>query len=168
MIYFILFVSFILDGIILSMTTINEVVIPLFSLLVLTIIFPYYQNKIKSLYIAAIVFGLLYDIVFMNSLFMNTLLFVANIWLTKQIFKNFTNNFFNMFVWINIIIIFYQFSVCLCYSVSDLINFNLQLLINNYIKSLIINYIFFIVSYFSLYNIFQNQHKSNIIKLVKK
>ena len=72
MIYIILILSFLLDGILFSLFSFNTPISPLFSLLSILIIYPYCDTNKKSYFICPALLGVLYDIAYSNSLFLNT------------------------------------------------------------------------------------------------
>lgn len=144
-------ISFLLDGIVFSLSSLNSVAFPLFSLLSLLIAYPYYSRNIKNFYMSAILIGIVYDIVYTNSLFLNTLLFLVMAYIINLMFKYLTNNFLNTFLISTIIICLYRLFNYLFYIVIGVINWNLNDLIMSISFSLIINYIYIALFYFLLY-----------------
>lgn len=153
MIVLVLIISFLLDGIIFSLTSINDVIAPLFSLLALIITYPYYRNKSKKIYLSAAIVGMLYDIVYTNSLFLNTLVFIGLMYLVDKMYKTLTNNFVNTFIVSTVVICLYRILIYLCFFVLGIIDWNITEVIMSIANSLIINYIYIIIFYFAMYAI---------------
>ena len=141
MITIVLIVSFLLDGIIFSLSSINSSIAPLFSLLSLVLVYPYYCHDKRKMFICAIVMGILYDIVYTNSLFLNTLIFLGIIYLVDKIHKVLTNSLFNTFLVSNIVICIYRVVIYLFYLSLKMIDSSAVNLLDSITHSLIINYI---------------------------
>lgn len=150
MIYLILIVSFLLDGILFSLFSFTNPVSPLFSLLSLLIIYPYCDTNKKSYYMYPIVMGILYDITYSNSLFLNTLIFTGFSYILIRIFKLFTINFVNVLVIGTISIISYRVVVFAFMYMIGIIDFNVETLIESISYSFISNYIYLIILYFTV------------------
>ena len=97
--------------------------------------------------------GILYDIVYTNTLFLNTLVFMGIIYLVARIYKVLTNNFLNTFIISTIIICLYRFIIYICFFILGVIEWNFTDIINSISHSLIINYIYITIFYFTLYGI---------------
>ena len=150
MIYLILIVSFLLDGILFSLFSFTNPVSPLFSLLSLLIIYPYCDTNKKSYYMYPIVMGILYDITYSNSLFLNTLIFTGFSYILIRIFKLFTINFVNVLVIGTISIIIYRVVAFAFMYMIGIIDFNVETLIESISYSFISNYIYLIILYFTV------------------
>lgn len=153
MIIIFLIISFLLDGIIFSLTSINGVVEPLFSLLALIILYPYYCCDKRKMYICATVVGILYDIVYTNTLFLNTIVFVGIMYLVDRIYKVLTNNFFNTFIVSTIIICLYRVVIYIFFFILGVVDLEPADIISSVSHSLFINYIYITIFYFTLYGI---------------
>jgi len=70
-----IFLSFLLEGFFTNLVSLNSIFIPLFTLTSLIMLYPFFDinNNSHKYIIVAIVFGLLYDIVYTNSSFINTI-----------------------------------------------------------------------------------------------
>ena len=163
MIVITLIISFLLDGIILSLTSLDSSILPLFSLLSIVILYPYYCHNKRKMYGSAITMGILYDIVYTKSLFLNTLLFLFLIYLVDRIYKVLTNNFINTFLITTITIVLYRVINYLFFIVLGLISWNTGDIVECISHSLIINYVYIALFYFSLYAISKKlQIKRNV------
>lgn len=163
MIVIVLIISFLLDGIVLSLTPVDSYVLPLFSLLSLVVLYPYYSHNKRKMYASAITMGILYDIVYTNTLFLNTLLFLFLIYLVNRVYKVLTNNFINTFLIATITIILYRVINYLFFIVLGLISWNIGDIVECISHSLIINYVYIALFYFGLYAISKKlQIKRNV------
>lgn len=76
MILFISLTSFILDGILSKYISINSLFLPLFTIVSLVLIYPYFNNKNYRYFKYIAILGLLYDIAYMNMIFYNLFIFL--------------------------------------------------------------------------------------------
>ena len=99
MIIFISMLSFFLDGILSKYISSSSLFLPLFTIVSLIIIYPYFNNNYYRYFKYIAILGLLYDIAYMNMVFYNFFIFML---------LGFINIFVNYFVsnrlYINIII----------------------------------------------------------------
>ena len=151
MIVVFLIVSFLLDGIVFSLLSIDSTCLPLFSLLSLLLMYPYCSSDKRKMYFSAIAMGVFYDIVYTNSLFLNTLLFCLTIYIIDKLFKYLTNNFVNTFIVSTIVICLYRILNYLTFIVLGMLSWNFNDVVISISHSLIINYVYVIVFYFLLY-----------------
>ena len=71
MIVFISIVSFFLDGILSKYISLNSIFLPLFTIVSLVIIYPYFNNNIYRYLKFVAIIGILYDITYLNTVFFN-------------------------------------------------------------------------------------------------
>lgn len=131
-----IFISLILDGIF------SRWFYPLFT--PLAIIF---MHKNNNRYLYTLIAGFIYDIVYTDTLFLNTFIFMLLLYFIEWIFKKITFNLFNVVLVSILVIVLYRFSVFLILSVIGYINFNLINFLYGILYSLI-NVIFVIIYYF--------------------
>ncbi len=160
MIYFILIFSIFFEAIISNIVYINSIFIPLFLITSLVIIYPYFSNK-KNYLILSILFGLLYDIMFVNSAFISTISIFICSSIISILFELLNYNLFNSSLINIIIIIIYRIITYILLILIGYINFNLSLLFKSIYLSLILNIIYGIIIYIIL-------KKINIIKKIGK
>ena len=147
MIYIILILSFLLDGILFSLFSFNTPISPLFSLLSILIIYPYCDTNKKSYFICPALLGVLYDIAYSNSLFLNTLLFLGFSYLIIKIFQSFTINIINVLIVGLIGIVLYRFSVSLFMHIIGVTSFDTVILFASVYRSIIVNVIYIMIFY---------------------
>lgn len=147
MIYLVLILSFLLDGIIFSLFSFTNPISPLFTMLSLLIIYPYCDTTKKIYYVYPLVLGVLYDITYSNSLFLNTLIFMGYSYLLLKIFKIFTINFINVLIISNLSIVFYRTAICLFMHIIGVMEFNIDVLIDSIIHSIMSNFVYIAIFY---------------------
>lgn len=143
----IIIISFILEGVLTNIINMNLILLPLFTIVSLVITYPYIKNNYKFI-IISIIIGLLYDIAYTNSLFINTFTFtlcsLLIIFIDKFIKESFIGR---MCINIFMIIIFKTLSYLLLF-IFSFIKFDYNILINGIISSLILNIIYGLLLYF--------------------
>ena len=143
----IIIISFILEGVLTNIINTNSIILPLFTIVSLVITYPYIKNNYTFI-IISIIIGLLYDIAYTNSLFINTFTFTLCSLLIIFIDKFIKESFFGrMCINIFMIIIFKILSYFLLF-VFSFIKFNHNILIKGIISSLILNIIYGLILYF--------------------
>lgn len=138
--------SFIFEGIISNFVCVSK---PLFTLTALVIAYPYY-NSSKEYFKMCVFFGILYDIVYTDTLFINGILFLGVGLITKKLNYYLVNNLFNSSIILIINIIFYRLCIYFILLLSK--NSFLNLFSSIYL-SVLINLIFLYILYFIITNI---------------
>ncbi len=143
--YCVLIISLLLES---SLTTIvnkSSLFIPLFFITSLVILYPYFKNKKENFYITIIIFGLIYDIAYSNSIFINTLSFIFCGILITVVYNYLNYNIFNS-NFINIIVlVFYRIISYILLCIVDYISFDESILLKGIYSSIILNIIYGIV-----------------------
>jgi len=151
-------ISFVLDGIISSYIPSNSLFIPLFTIVSLVLIFPYFNNNYYRYFKYIALIGLLYDIVYLNSFFYNFFIFIILGFLISFLTYLLSNNWYiNSFITI-ITIIFYRTITYLYLVLFKTLEFSFSALLEGIYSSLLLNIIYFIVAYI-ISEIYSNKHK---------
>ena len=151
MVYSVIIFSFILEGVMSTLFNLNTIYIPLFVISSLTILYPYLKNKTLNYIIIYIICGFLYDFIFCNAPFINTIVFSFCSIFTIFAYKYIKYNIFNSNILNIIIIILYRlFSYCLLLLVGYL-NLKKSLLITGIYSSIFMNVLYFFIIYIILY-----------------
>ena len=125
---YIVFVSFLLDSIMSNFVDISSnIIIPLLTLTSLVTIFPYFSKE-KEYFKICILFGFLYDIVFCNTLFINTGLFIGIGFILKILNYYLSNNIFNNLIMLVINIILYRSIMYFILIFGKVLSFNFSYL----------------------------------------
>ena len=104
---FIIVISFILDNTLSLFTNQSSLFLPLFTLLSLIVIFSY-NLKDYHYFIISGSLGLLYDIIFTDSLFLNCGIFLLFSLIIHLIFKRINYNLFNQLLFSLLLILLYR------------------------------------------------------------
>ena len=103
----ILLISFMLEGICSNLLS-TTIFLPLFSIISLVIVYPYFKDNKNKFFVYAASLGLLYDIVYTNCPFVNTFSFFITALMIYLIYEYITVSKFNVTI-INVItILFHQ------------------------------------------------------------
>lgn len=108
----IMIISLILDGVITNylpfMVDNLSLFTPLFTLVSIFIIYPFYRKKEKQYYITIFILGLIYDLLYTNLLFFNAVIFVFLGFIIRIIVKNFEVDYIKIIIYIVILITLYE------------------------------------------------------------
>lgn len=137
-----IFVSFLLEVLIASYLNFNTILIPQFTLMS----FIFIINN-KNIYILTIIVGVLYDILYTSTPFLNTYIFLFLIFILKKI--DVKNISLKNVLFINfLIIILYKILIFSILIFFNKIDFNIYIILNEIKSSIIINLIYTIILYF--------------------
>jgi rod shape-determining protein MreD len=153
-------ISFYLEGI-LSRFTVNSLFVPLFTLISLIIIYPFLFCYKKDYYILCFILGLLYDISYTSTIFLNAFIFLLIGFIIVKLNLFITNNKFNVIILSIFIILIYRIITYIVLIMIGYLKFNINDLINSILNSIIINIIY---SYFLFIIIDKISTKRNIVK----
>lgn len=147
MIVIVLLISFMLDGIISNLIPLSSLFIPLFSVVALLVLYPnFHNNKIKYLIYSGSL-GLLYDLVYTTTPFINTFSFLITALIITIICKFITVNKLNLILIILFVILFHETITYLLLCLFQYRIFNNMTLIEGLYSSLIINVIYGYILY---------------------
>ena len=146
---FIITISFFLEGIISNLINANSYLLPLFTITSLVITYPLFNKEKKSLIIiTSFIVGIMYDIAYTNSLFINTFTFILCSLLIILLYMYIPDNLvgktsINLFL-----IVSFKFISYLLLFIFGFINFNQHILIKGILSSLILNIIYGLLLYY--------------------
>ena len=103
-------ISFLLDGYISSCISMDSLFYPLFSIICLIVIFPYFKHRDKKFFYYAGGLGFLYDLVYTDTLYLNFLLFLLLALSIRQLYFWFSSNILSTIFLSFLSIIFYRFT----------------------------------------------------------
>lgn len=150
MIILLLFLSFYLEGLF-SMFLNVSFLIPLFTLMTLIIIYPFMINYERKYYIICLFTGLLYDIAYTNTLFLNASLFLLLGYITTKLYYHFKTNILNTNIVGFIIILIYRTLTYFLLLFINYIDNDYYELINSILNSILLN-LFYITSFYIIVN----------------
>ena len=143
MIYLILLISFFLDGIVSFVFNNNILFNSLFSLMSLIIVFKYYKRREDLKYLINVsIVGLLMDIIYTDTLFLNAGIYLIVGIVVIKYYKFFTYNLLNSIILGFIIISLYRLLSFLVLSNMGVISVDFYKLIESIYSSLFLNLIY--------------------------
>ena len=135
--------SILLDGILTNFLPYSPSTLSLFTPLLTVVsfilIYPFYRKKVKKYYIISITIGLIYDLLYTNLLFVNSILFFIIAYVTKIIYKNIEVNYLNIILFVIVIISLYEALNGLIIVVFNLVPITIESLIYKITHSLLLN-----------------------------
>lgn len=147
MIVLVLLISFILEGIVSNLVPAASLFIPLFSVTALLVIYPLFNdNKIKYLIYAGSL-GLLYDLVYTNTPFINVFTFLLTALVITNLCCFITINKLNLILFILFTLLFNQTINYLLLCLFRYHIFNNNTLLEGLYSSLILNVIYSYILY---------------------
>lgn len=147
MIIFIICVSMLLESITSNLIPLNSFFTPLFSLVSLVLIYPYFANNDTNYLKTCAIVGVIYDLVFTNTLFFNLLIFIIIGLVIKFINIVLSNNFINVMIITMISIITYLIITYLILTLIGYKTFNLQYLVSTMSRSSLANILYSFIFY---------------------
>lgn len=148
MIISVITLSFVLESILSNFISIQTKLLnPLFSILSLIILYPYFYNKEKSYYLTAIILGIFYDVVYTNTLCLNAVVFLIIAFLIKKMNIWISNNIINVTLMALIIIIVYRSITYFLLIIINYLKFKPDALLNSILSSIIINVLYVVFAY---------------------
>lgn len=151
--------SFFLESIVSNFIGIDsKVLVPLFTLISLIIIYPYFKSN-NSTYLKTCVFiGLFYDFVYTDTLILNAMAFLTIGYFITKYNYFFSTNIANLCIMIPLSIIIYRIFIYLILCLSGFIVFNWDNLFLSIYSSLVINIIYGLLIYL-ITNYFARKYK---------
>ena len=148
MISIILIFSLLLESAFSNIVPLNSLFIPLFVITSLTIVYPYFKKNKFNFILVCMIMGLVYDIVFSNSSFVNVIAFsliggILMICYNYVKYNIYTANIINLIVLISYRIITYIILLSINY-----ITFNNKILLSGIYSSILMNVIYGIILFY--------------------
>lgn len=140
----ILILSFILDGLFSNLISINSIFYPLFTLISLIVIYPYYNNN-KTFYKHALFIGLAYDLIYTNTMVFYAFVFVLAALIISKLSILLTDNYVSLYIISILSIIIFRLVTYLSIIITGNMKFDINLLFKSIYSSLIANLIYVIV-----------------------
>ena len=138
----VIIISFILDSVISNFISLNSLFMPLFTLMSLIIVYPYFKGNIKNYFTVCFITGLFYDLVYTDTIVIHAFLFLLIGFIITRLNLVFSNNYLNVIIMAIITIIFYRFVSYILLLITNNISFSFMILLKSIYHSLILNIIF--------------------------
>jgi len=153
MVYIVIIFSFFFDSLFTNLipTTFTNLsfLMPFFTIISIVLVYPYFKND-RSYYITAFVTGLIYDIAYTNTLFLNALIFITIALIVKLLNKHFNRTLiFNIILSFGILI-YYQILTFFLLTITGQINYQILTIVMIFISSIVVNIIYAIAFYLIL------------------
>ena len=146
-----IFISLILDGILSNIIPMNtNFLIPLFSLVAVILIYPFFKKNNNNYLIATSIIGFIYDIVYTDTIGLNLIIFLAMGILTKYFYSILNINIINCLINLFLLIIFYRITTFIILYLSGYLNWSFSLLFKSIYSSIILNIGYCLISYYVL------------------
>ncbi|MDD2434996.1 MAG: rod shape-determining protein MreD [Bacilli bacterium] len=140
-------ISFLLDSIISYLIPTNSLLLPLCSLISLIIIYPFFHKETNNYLIWSFGLGLLYDIVYTDTIFLNAVLFLMIAYMIKMIYQYLSNNVLNVTIISFIVVVLYRSMVYLLLISVGYLNNDFNTLVTSIYSSLLLNIVYGIILY---------------------
>jgi len=134
--YFIIFISFILDYFFNRNINQNSLFFPLFTLLSLVI---------TCSYKTSFLIGFIYDIIFTNTLFFNSFIFLVIMYIVKKLYMSFSYNYLTRIIIGIFAIILYRIICYLLFTLFMIVPFDILSLLKGIYSSLIVNFVYLLI-----------------------
>ena len=142
----IILLSLILDGILTNYLPylVNDLSLftPLFTLVSIFIICPFYRKNSRNYFIIAFIIGLIYDLLYTNLLFLNAILFLGIAIVSKYIYRNFEVNYLRLIIYVILIISLYEVTTVLIILIFNLVPITFYRVLYKISHSLLSNIIY--------------------------
>ena len=158
MIVFISVISFLLDGVMSRYILAPSLFLPLFTIVSLVIIYPYFNNNNYRYFRYIAILGLLYDITYLNTLFFNFFIFMLIGFIIGFFNYLLSNNLYTSLLITIISIVIYRITNYLFIVIFKNYSFNFFDLLESIYSSLLLNLIYCIVLYI-LTEIYSKKHR---------
>ncbi len=145
MIIIVLIISFILDSLISNFIPLNSILMPLFTLMSLIIIYPYFNNHKNKYLLACFTTGFCYDLIYTNTIIIHAFLFLVIGFIIIRLNLILSNNYVNVAIMAIIIIIIYRIIAYGLLLITANITFKFFTLFKSIYSSLILNIIYVVL-----------------------
>lgn len=120
---------------------------PLLTLVSIIMIYPFYKKKLKKYYITVLITGIIYDLLYTNLLFINSIIFIIIAYINVLINKRYKINFPSLIIYITFIIVIYESLYAILLIIFKLIPITINKLLYKITHSILINIIYAEVEY---------------------
>ncbi|MBQ9011487.1 MAG: rod shape-determining protein MreD [Bacilli bacterium] len=139
MVWFAIVISFILDSIVSNFISLNSLFTPLFTLMSLILVYPYFKGMIEKYYITSFVTGICYDLIYTDTIIIHGFLFLFIAFIITRLNILLSNNFVNVIIMAFVCIITYRFITYGLLLITDNVSFHVSILFKSIYRSLILN-----------------------------
>ena len=105
----VLIISFILDSIVSNFISLDSLFFPLFTLMALIIIYPYFNNNRQKYFGVCLVTGICYDLIYSNTIIIHGMLFLLIGFIITRLNLIISNNSINVGIMAIVCIVIYRY-----------------------------------------------------------
>lgn len=145
MVILILVFSFFFEGTFSLLVPTDSLLIPLFTLVSLILIYPYFNKKNNNYYKYCFITGLIYDLTYTDTIIFNAFLFTLIGFIIVKLSNLLAHNYVNDIIMTIIVIAVYRIITYIFLLITGNVNFQINDLFSNFYQSLISNIIFVLV-----------------------
>jgi rod shape-determining protein MreD len=160
--FVILIIAFILDGLLTNFLPYGvghlTLFTPLFCVVSIFLIYPFYYKKHKEYFITAFILGILYDLFYTNLLFYNGLVFLLMAFIASKLYNNFEVNNLNIILFTIIMVVIYEVIGASIILVFNLVPMSFSRLLYKIDHTLILNIIYAEIVY-TIIRMLPNKYK---------
>lgn len=153
-----LVISFLLEGIFSVMVPMNGFLCPLFTIVCLIGIYPYFKRYENTYWKVCVITGVCYDIIYMNTLLVYAGLFLATCYFASILYRFFQYRICNSLLIVLLSILVYRVIGFLLLVITGVIPFSTTKLLDSITSSLFVNLIYSVLLY-GVLELFRRQKK---------
>ena len=143
----VLIISFILDSIVSNFISLDSLFFPLFTLMALIIIYPYFNNNRQKYFGVCLVTGICYDLIYSNTIIIHGMLFLLIGFIITRLNLIISNNSINVGIMAIVCIVIYRFLAYGLLLITASTSFEWFSLLKSIYSSLILNILYVILIY---------------------
>ncbi len=147
MVLVVIIVSFILDSVMSNFISLNSFFTPLFTLMSLIIVYPYFKGNQARFFGTCFLTGVFYDLIYSDTIVIHGFLFLMIGFIITRINLVLANNYLNVMIMAIICIIFYRFVAYGLLLITANVSFHWVAVLKSIYHSLIANVIYVALAY---------------------
>lgn len=141
----ILVISFLLDGIFSNFLPVNGIFAPLFTLVSLIVVYPYFDGDKRNYYKYSFVLGLIYDLIYTDTMVYYAFLFLFMAFIIIKLTIILNDNYINIVIITIISIIIFRSITYILMVITGNVSFNYHIWFNSIYSSILANVIYAVI-----------------------
>ncbi len=147
MIPVVLIISFVLDSLISNFISLTGIFMPLFTLMALIIIYPYFNGDKIKYYGTSFLIGVGYDLIYTDTIIIHGFLFLLLAFIITRLNLLLSNNYLNVSIMALVCIVIYRMVTYSLLLITANISFDLFAVFKSIYSSMLANIIYIIILY---------------------
>ena len=115
---------------------------PLFTLVSISLLYPYYRKREKHFFIMIFITGMVYDLFYTNLVFFNGVLFLLIACFSKKVFHTYEMDYLKLIVYLILVIVIYESVTGLILFTFHIVPITFSIVLYKITHSLILNIIY--------------------------